>query len=392
MIEDILPELSNAKVLTTVDARNGYWHVVLDEESSLLTMFDTPVGRYRWLRLPFGLCVASEIFQKRLHQALENLEGIFSIADDIIIYGAGDTVEEANVDHDRKFETLLQRCRAKGIKLNQEKLKFKQAEIPYLGHLVTKDGLKPDPGKVEAVKKMPKPDDATAVRRFCGFITYLARFLPRLSEVLEPLRQLTRKDAEWKWTEDHDKAFYQTKQLVVEATVLKFYDLKKELTIQCDASEEVIGVALLQDGQPIAFASRALNKAETRYAQIEKEMLAVVYAVEKFNQYTYGRHVNIESDHKPLQAITKKPLHSAPKRLQGMMLRLQKYDVNINFKPGHQMYLADTLSRASLSTKVENPQKELEQVVTVKLLPMKQQTQADPVTAVKERYFERMAK
>ena len=121
-------------------------------------------------------------------------------------------------------------------------------------------------------------------------------------------------------------------------------------------------------------------------------MLAVVYAVEKFNQYTYGRHVNIESDHKPLQAIMKKQLYSASKRLQGMMLRLQKYDVNINFKPGHQMYLADTLSRASLSTKVENPQKELEQVVTVKLLPMKQQTQADPVTAVKERYFERMAK
>lgn len=106
MIEDILPELSNAKVFTTVDARNGYWHVVLDEESSLLTTFDTPVGRYRWLRLPFGLCVASEIFQKRLHQALENLEGIFSIADDIIIYGAGDTVEEANVDHDRNTSTM----------------------------------------------------------------------------------------------------------------------------------------------------------------------------------------------------------------------------------------------------------------------------------------------
>ena len=205
---------------------------------------------------------------------------------------------------------ILLRCRAKGIKLNQEKLKFKQTEIPYLGHLVTKDRLKPDPGKVEAVK-MPKPDDATAVRRFCGFIAYLARFLPRLSEVLEPLRQLTRKDAEWKWTEDHDKAIYQTKQLVVEATVFKFYDLKKELTIQCDAREEGIGVALLQDRQPIAFASRAVTKAETKYAQIEKEMLAVVYAVEKFNQYTYGRHVNVESDHKPLQAIMKKPLHSA---------------------------------------------------------------------------------
>ena len=132
--------------------------------------------------------------------------------------------------------------------------------------------------------------------------------------------------------------------------MLKFYDLKKELTIQCDASEEVIGVALLQDGQPIDFASRALTNAETRYAQIEKEMLDVVYAVEKFNQYTYEMYVNIESGHKPLQAIMKKPLRSASKRLQGMMLRLQKYDVNINFKPGHQMYLADTLSRASLST------------------------------------------
>ena len=152
--------------------------------------------------------------------------------------------------------------------------------------MVTKDGLRPDPGKVEAVKKMPKPDDTTAVqRRFCGFITSQARFIPRLSEVLEPLRQLTsRKDAEWKWTEAHDKAFYQTKQFVVEATVLKFYDHEKGLTIQCDASEEGIGVAQLQDRQPIAFASRALTKAETRYAQIEKEMLAVVYPLETFNQ------------------------------------------------------------------------------------------------------------
>ena len=141
--------------------------------------------------------------------------------------------------------------------------------------------------------------------------------------------------------------------------MLKYYNLEEELTVQCDASKKGLGAALMQNGQPIAFASRALTEPETRYAQIEKEMLAVVFVLQKFDQYVYGHPVTVQSDHKPLAAISNKPLRSAPKRLQGMLLKVQKYDIAIVYKTGPEMYLADTLSRAFLPT-TENTQGEFE--------------------------------
>ena len=213
VIEDVLPELSKARVFTKVDAGNGYWHVVLDEESAKLTTFDTPFGCYYWKRLPFGLSVSSEIFQKRIHQALDGLPGLLDVHDDMVIYGAGDTDEQADADHNRNLERFLQRCRDKGIKLNKRKLKLKCTEFPYLGHLVTKEGLKPDPDKIKAVQEMPKPDNIKAVRRFCGFVNYLAKFMPKLSEVMEPIRNLTCKENEWKWTHEHDAAFKRIKEM-----------------------------------------------------------------------------------------------------------------------------------------------------------------------------------
>ena len=238
-----------------------------------------------------------------------------------------------------------------------------------MGHLVTADGLRPDPEKIQVVHTMPKPDNVKAIRRFCGFVNYLEKFLPRMAEVLEPIQQLTRKDVPWQWQHEQEAAFEKVKELVKEAPLLKYYNPGEELTVQCNASEKGLGAALMQNGQPIAFASRALTDPETRYAQIEKEMLAVVFALQKFDQYVYGRSVTVQSDHKPLPTISNKPLRSAPKRLQGMLLKIQKYDVTIVYKPGPEMYLADTLSRAFLPT-TENTQGEFERVNAVKLLPM----------------------
>ena len=132
---------------------------------------------------------------------------------------------------------------------------------------------------------MPKPNNIQAERRFCGFVNYLAKFLPRLAGVLEPIQQLTRNDVEWQWQNEHEAAFEKVKALVTAAPLLKYYNPKEELTVQCDASDKGLGAALIQKGQPIAFASRALTDPETRYAQIEKEMLAVVFALNKFDQY-----------------------------------------------------------------------------------------------------------
>jgi len=138
--------------------------------------------------------------------------------------------------------------------------------------------------------------------------------------------------------------------------MLQYFDMKEATTLQCDASDTGLGATLLQRGQPIAYASRALTATERNYAQIEKELLSVVYGMEKFNQYTYGRKILVESDHKPLEIIYKKPLVAAPKRLQRMFLRLQKYDIEIIYKPGSTMYLADTLSRAHLGNDDRNEQ------------------------------------
>ena len=343
VMDDILPKLAGSKVFSKLDLSNAYWHVHLDEESSMLTTFQTPYGRYRWKRLPFGTSVSSELFQKRLDQALEGLQGVIGVSDDVIVHG------KDTEDHDKNLSSLLERCRTLGIKLNKDKAELRKTQISFLGHLVTKDGLQIDPEKLEAVREMPKPQDVEGVRRFCGFVNYLAKFLPKLSEVLEPIRQLTREDTTWIWTPTHDKAFETVQKLVTEAPVLAFYNPEEELTIQCDASQSGLGAVLLQSDRPVAYASRALTDPETRYAQIEKELLAIVFSVEKFHQFTFGRPVKVQSDHKPLEAILQKPLSSAPKRLQGMMLRLQGYDISVTYKKGKEMLLADTLSRAYLN-------------------------------------------
>ncbi|XP_019614733.1 PREDICTED: uncharacterized protein K02A2.6-like [Branchiostoma belcheri] len=193
-IEDILPELKKAKVFSVLDAKSGYWQVVLDEESSLLTTFNTPSGRYKWKRLPFGIKSSPEEFQRRLDQALEGLEGIKPIVDDILVWGEGETMAEAISHHDANLKRLMQRCRERGLKLNAEKVKLRQQEVPFHGHLITSQGLKVDPSKVTAVMKMPRPEDAQGVQRLIGFVTYLAKFLPKLSDICEPLRKLIAKE------------------------------------------------------------------------------------------------------------------------------------------------------------------------------------------------------
>ena len=362
VIEDILPNLTKAKVFSVLDAKDGFHQVKLSEESSYLTTFWTPFGRYRYLRMPFGISSGPEEYQRRQHEVIEGLPGVDVIADDILVYGSGETLEEANLDHDRNLEKLMERAQEKNLKFNKKKARLRMSEVPYMGHLLTTEGVKPDPKKVSAVAEMPAPTDKKGVQRLLGFVNYLAKFLPHLSDTCEPLRRLTDQNAEWRWDQQHKEAFEKIKQLVTAQPVLKYYDINEEVTIQCDASDKGLGAALLQNGQPVAFASRALSQTEQRYAQIEKECLAIVFACERFDHYIHGRElVNVESDHKPLEAIFQKPILSAPKRLQRMMLRLQKYSLHIKYKQGSKMYIADALSRAYLpTTEVTDDKKQFE--------------------------------
>jgi hypothetical protein len=338
--------------------------------------------------MPFGLKTSAEEFQRRLEQSLEGLEGVCCVADDILVYGEGDTEAEAMKDHNKKLHQLLKRCKDKNIKLNKKKAKIQKKEVQFMGHMISNKGLQPDSSKVKAVLQMPKPEDVTGVRRVIGFVNYLSKFMPQLSDMCEPLRKLTQKDTEWHWTEQHDKTMQEIKQAITQQPVLRYYDREEELVLQTDASATGLGAALMQQGQPIAFASRALTDAETRYAQIEKELLAVVWGLEKFQQYTYGRHTTIQSDHKPLEIIQKKPLHKAPKRLQRILLRKQAYNCTIIYRPGKDMQLADTLSRAYIPAtpgdKQDQLNQDLEDVHVVKDLPITESRLREIITATEE--------
>ena len=369
VIEDILPSLANAKVFTVMDAKNGFWQVQLDTKSSMLTTFETPWGKYRWLRMPMGIAPAPEEFQRRLNNTIRNLDGVLAVADDILIYGVGDTEEEAIRDHDRKLTAFMERCREKNLKINRDKMKLRESSVLYLGHRITAEGVRVDESKVEAIKDMTRPSDKKAVMRLLGMVNYVREFIPRLSEISEPLRNLTKKDTEFVWNETHEESFERIKMSLMKAPVLKYFSEKEPVTLQCDSSEKGIGACLFQQNRPVLYHSRALTQSEINYAQIEKELLAVVSAVDKFHTYIYGRHVIIETDHKPLEAICKKSLTSAPKRLQHMLLQLQKYDLEVIYKKGTEMYFADTLSRAYLK-KTESKQQNFEVVNSADYLPV----------------------
>ncbi|KAJ8048542.1 hypothetical protein HOLleu_00898 [Holothuria leucospilota] len=207
-------------------------------------------------------------------------------------------------------------------------------------------------------------------------IKYLAKFLPALSDKSEPLRRrLTHKDTKWPWSKEQADSFQIIKQIVTDAPVLKYFDPECHTEGQGDASDKGFGFALLQNDHPATYASRALTQAERNYSQIEKELLALVFGLERNHQYVYGRKVILWIDHKPLVSISQKPLSSAPRRLQRLLLRLHQYDTEIRYKPGTKMLLADTLSRAYLSTNNRSAvEEETEKISMVNFLPVSSST------------------
>ena len=286
----------------------------------------TPWGCYRWTRLPFGISSAPEEFQRRIHDVLCGLEGVVNIADDIIVIGRGTSLKEATHDHDRTVIELLDRLSQHHLKLNPDKINLKTSSAPFMGHTLTPEGLKPSNEIVNAVLNTPQPQDKAATWRFLVTITYLSKFCPRLSEVVRPLRDLTHIDQKFLWADQHTEALRQAKELVSQAPCLRYFVFKAPVVLQVDASEYGLGTALLQPAtyssnssdtlwQPVAYSSSSLSPTEQRYAQIEKETLAIVHAFHKFDQLLFGKSdVVVHSDHKPLETIFKRPLAFAPRR------------------------------------------------------------------------------
>lgn len=341
-MEDISFRFQGKSIFTIVDMKSGYWHVPLDRKSQLLTTFNTPFGRYCFKRLPFGINSSAEVFEKRVEKVFGDLD-VCIYFDDIIVAGVDQE------DHDRKLRQLLQRAKECNVKFNRDKIQLNQSEVNYLGHIVSKEGLKPDPEKVRAIENMPNPEDKQGIHRLMGSLNFLGGYIPNIAKETQPLRDLLKKDAAWQWGPIQDQAMTRIKAVLSNEPVLKYFDTTKDVILQVDASKGGLGAVLLQDKHPVAYASRALTAAEENYPQIDKELLAIVYGCEKFHTYTYGREVDVQTDHQPLVSIAQKPLYKASPRLQKLLIRLQRYKIrSVNYIPGKYLYLADTLSRAYL--------------------------------------------
>ena len=223
-----------------------------------------------------------------------------------------------------------------------------QKSVDYVGHVLCEEGLKPGVSKVRAISEMPVPQNREELGRFLGMVTYVSKFLPNLSQMNAPLRLLMKAEIQWHWDKEQKRSFESLKKAIMEAPVLTFYDVTKPVCLSVDASSKGIGTVLLQEGRPVTCASKALTAAQQNYAQIEKEMAAIVFGCNRFHKLLFGREVEVETDHKPLEMIFKKPLHATPMRLQKMRLQVQSYSLTVKWKPGDQLYMADALSRAYL--------------------------------------------
>lgn len=366
--EEIISRLEGKEYFSVLDLKEGFWQVPLDSQSSDLCTFHTPFGRYKFNRIPFGIISAPEVFQKRNQKMFGDIKGVEIYFDDLIVAGVDKN------DHDKILHQVLERARENNIKFNPDKFQFGVQEVKYMGLIISKDGIKADKSHVRAINELETPTNKSDIRRLLGMVNFLSKFLPNISKLTAPLRELLKNSVEFQWSWEQEKAFSDIKKLISSAPALKVFNSAKEIVIQCDSSKDGLGVCLMQEGHPVSYASRSLTESEQNYAQIEKELLAIVFAFEKYHNLVYGHKVLIESDHKPLLAIVQKPINKISFRLQKMVLKLLKYDFKIKYLPGTQMYLADTLSRAYIKDKVLDDPEMLSTVHSIsRYLPMSEQ-------------------
>lgn len=346
--ENVRDKLLNKKFYTVLDIKQGFWHIKLDAESSDLCCFSTPFGYYRFNRLPFGLSCAPEAFIKLNEKYFGNIdpENIIIYFDDILI------ATKTEQKHDMLLNAIIEKAKQYNIKFNINKVQYKQKEIKFLGHVFNENGVKPDEDQVKAIMQLAEPKNKKELQRILGMINYLREFIPNMADLTSSFRQLLKNNVVFYWSKIHTEALNKLKAVIANLPLLNHFDPEKEIIIQSDASKDGLGCSLLQGNKPISFASRSMTNTECSYAQIEKELLSLVFACRKFHYYIYGRKIIAYTDHAPLITIMKKDISQIPNnRLQKMRLKLFNYDIELRYLPGKKMFLADLLSRNYLPEK-----------------------------------------
>lgn len=340
---DILDQLGGAKYFSVLDLASGFHQIPMESNDAHKTAFSTPHGHYEYSRMPFGLRNAPATFQRLMDQILTGLQGIemFVYMDDIVIYAC------SLREHDIKIDKLMKRLQSANLMLQPDKCEFLRHEVAYLGHIISENGVRPDPQKIAAVKNFPTPRNLKNVRQFLGLAGYYRRFIPEFSKIANPLSSLLKKGASFKWNQKAQEGFNTLRELLCKEPILQFPDPQKEFLLTTDASDYAIGGVLSQGtiGQdlPVAYASRVLNSAERNYATIEKELLAIVYCTNHFRPYLYGRHFTLVTDHQPLTWLHR--VKDPTSRLMRWRLKLEEYNYSVIYKPGSINKNADALSR-----------------------------------------------
>ena len=285
----------------------------------------------------------------RMDDIVAQCPSVLAITDDVFIYGKN------NRDHDANIINLFNVAQKEGLIFNSKECAIKQQSVMFFGRVFSAEGYSPYPEKIQGISKMTPPQTKQELQSFLGAVNYLQTFIPHLSSNTEPLRALLKKENCFAWDKNTNTCFQKIKSQLQKALLrpLRYFDWSKLVTLQCDASLKGLGACIIQDGQPIAFASKSLMDTETHYANIERELLAIVYGCEKFHTYLYGRTFIMETDHKLLEMISLKNLTVDPAHLQRMLLHLQQYDLVITYWPGREMLLADTLSHLPSRTNTE---------------------------------------
>ena len=345
--EELYASIGNQGVFSKLDAKAGFHQFLLSEKSRKLFNFCTPWGMYRYKRLPFGVNAAPEIFQEQMTKFFEGLPGVKVYFDDILVYG------KDKEEHDQNMKRLKARAVEVGLQFNESKCEYAKNSLNYLGHSLSKSGLRPDAEKCRAINGFPQPKSIKDCQRFVGMVTYLARYIKDLSSLTAPIRAVMEK-AEFDWTPEAEGAFQKLKHLLSSASVLKLFDAKHETAVYADASKFGLGAILVQKDpdtskwKPVQYASRTMTKTQQHYSQMEKEALAITFALARFRTYLLGIKFTVYTDHKPLPYILRKPLEDCPPRILRFVLAMSPYNFDLIYKPGKEMVVPDAFSRAPI--------------------------------------------
>lgn len=347
-IDEMLDNLGRAKYFTTLDLTSGFHQIELDEESKQYTAFSSTTGHYEFNRLPFGLNISPNSFQRMMTIALSGLppECAFLYIDDILVVGC--SIKQ----HLLNLETVFQRLRKYNLKLNPAKCNFFRHDVTYLGHHISEEGILPDPTKYKTVENYPIPSNADEVRRFVAFCNYYRRFIPNFAGIAYPLNRLLRKNINFKWTDECQNAFDTLKTKLISPPILKFPDYKKEFTLITDASKLACGAILTQTHNgidlPIAYASKTFTRGESNKSTIEQELTAIHWAITYFRPYLYGRKFTVKTDHRPLVYLFS--MKNPTSKLTRMRLELEEFNFDVQYVQGKTNVGADALSRVQIDS------------------------------------------